>query len=177
MMKGIPGTEHISYHKKISLYQVRKKINGNFVSMGYGRTLIEALVKRDWCVANNWQPYPRTTKTNEKHIQLIGNHYKVMKRIKGKYKTYGSFDTLGEAVKYRDFIVKKGWSTNYKYKNPMRNIYRNMRNSRWYISKQINGELMSFGSFIDLGECKKERDLLEKLNWDLELLCEYGGVL
>lgn len=172
-MKDIPGTEHISFHKDTGIYQIAKNINYKFTSMGYGRTLIEALVKRDWCEANNWQPYPRITKTNEKHIQLINNHYKVMKRIKGRYKTYGSFETLKEAVKYRDFIVSKGWSTNYKYKNPMRNIYSNQRGKPWRIVKKISDETICFGSFNDLEECKQERDLLEKLDWDLDALCEY----
>lgn len=172
-MLGVEGTNNISYHADTGLYQIGKKINGKFVSMGYGKTLIEALVKRDWCIAHNWQPYPRTTRTNEKYIRLVDNHYKVMKRIRGKYKTYGSFNTLEEAVTYRDFIVSKGWSTNYKYKNPMRNIYRTSRGNRWYISKKINGELINFGSFIDLNECKKERDLLEKYNYNLDLLMEH----
>lgn len=174
-MIGIPGTEYIHYHKKTKLFQITKRFGKSLKSMGYGKTLIEALVKRDWVIANNWKPYPRTTRTNEKYIQLKDNHYKVLKRIKGKYKTYGSFETLEEAVDYRDFIVSKGWSTNYKYKNPMRNIYRNIRGGGWHISKQINGVVTSFGSFSDLEECKKERDLLEKLDWDLELLCEHDS--
>ena len=43
-MKNMPGTEHISYHEKVGLYQIVKRINGKFVSMGYGKTLIIALM-------------------------------------------------------------------------------------------------------------------------------------
>lgn len=175
-MIGIPGTEYIHPHKTSGGYQITKRFGKSHKSMGYGKTLIEALVKRDWVIANNWKPYPRTTITNEKHIRLVDNHYKVMKRIKGNYKTYGSFETLEEAVKYRDFIISKCWSTNYIYKNPMRHIYQNPRGRRkWYIEKQVNGKLINFGSFESLEECQKERDLLEKLDWDLDVWCEHDS--
>lgn len=171
-MKNMPGTEHISYHEKVGLYQIVKRINGKFVSMGYGKTLIIALMKRDWCQSHNWRPYPRNTKTNEKYIQVKDNHYKVQKRIKGKYRIYGSFETLEEAVKYRDFIVSKGWSTNYQYKNPMRNIYKNNKHS-WIVSKMVDGKVTCFGTFKSIEEAQKERDLLEKYDWNLDRLVEH----
>lgn len=171
-MKNIPGTEYIHYHKKIGLFQITKKINGVLKSFGYGKTLIIVLMKRDWVIGNNWKPYPRNTKTNERHIRFVDNHYKVMKRICGKYKTYGSFNTLTEAVKYRDFIVSKGWSTNYIYKNSMRYIHK--RNNAYHIYKSINSDLIYFGSFKSLEEAQNERDILEKVDWDFDKLVEYN---
>ena len=64
-------------------------------------------VKKEWSKIHNWTPYLRSTKTNQKHIRLVDNHYKVMKRIRGKYKTYGSFETLDEAIDYRDYFESK----------------------------------------------------------------------
>ncbi len=174
-MKDIPGTEYIHLHKKTGLYQITRRVNRVLKSYGYGKTLIIALMKRDWVIHNNWTPYPRVTKTNEKYIQIKDNHYKVMKRIKGRYKTYGSFETLEEAIKYRDFIISKGWSSNYKYKNPMRYIYLNSRKTGYIISKYVNGEQICFGSFKTLEDAQKERDLLEKCEWDFDKLCEHDN--
>lgn len=42
---------------------------------------------------------------------IEGNHlFHVRKRVDGKYKHFGSFTTLEEAVKRRDELLKKGWS-------------------------------------------------------------------
>lgn len=171
-MIDVPGTEYIHYHKDKGFYQITKRVGKHIKSFGYGKTLIIALMKRDYVIANNWKPYPKNSKTGEKHIRLVDNHYKVMKRIKGKYRTYGSFTTLEEAIQYRDFIVKKGWSTNYKYKNPMRNINKTS-SGNYRITKCIKGDKNSYGTFESLEECKRERDLLEKYDFDFNKLVEH----
>lgn len=171
-MNNVLGTEYIHYHKDKGLFQITKRINGKLKSLGYGKTLIIALMKRDWCKLHNWKPYPRQTKTGEKYIVFEWNRFKVRKRINGKYKYYGSFKTLEEAVEYRDFIVKKGWSTNHKYVNPMRHIYKSNEHS-WIVSKLVNGKVTCFGSFKSVEEAQKERDLLEKYDWNYDLLVEH----
>lgn len=112
---GVPGTKNINKAK--NEFTIIKKIGGKTVYLGRGKTLIIALMKRDWCEANNWKPYPIPryciTKTN-----------------------YGTFN-----------LTKK---------------------------KRINGTSNAIYSanFPTYEEAKKEAELLEKYDWDIERLCE-----
>lgn len=92
-MRGFPGTKNISRHKWG--FQIEKKINGKYHYFGFGTTLIIALMKRDWCEANNWKKrYP----VNYKYIFKRDNgKFQIVKRLDGKTETFGIFDTYEEA--------------------------------------------------------------------------------
>ena len=67
-MEGVPGTKYISYHKSDKRFSVQKSINGKVKSLGGYKTLIGALMIRDYCIANNWKPYPKHKPETEKYI-------------------------------------------------------------------------------------------------------------
>ncbi|MCR5027027.1 MAG: hypothetical protein K6A34_06270 [Methanobrevibacter sp.] len=123
-MYGIPGTKNI--HRAYDEFTIIKKINGKTIYLGRGKTLIIALMKRDWCEANNWKPYP-------------------IQRYCIRQTPYGTWN-----------LTKK---------------------------KRINGTSKAIYSanFSTYNEAKKEAELFEKYDWDLEAVCnnseeveEYG---
>ena len=108
-MWGIPGTKNITKHGVG--FAITKKINGKKTNLGHATTLIIALMKRDWCKANNWQKYPRHIKYIVKTPQ---NHYRIQKsyRHNGTFKTdyYGTFKTYEEAEKEVRLLLKYDWN-------------------------------------------------------------------
>ena len=55
---------------------------------------------------------PRQSSTGEKYIsQLLGRYY-LRKKIKNKTVVFGTYKTLEDAVKVRDYCIKHGWYIN-----------------------------------------------------------------
>ena len=47
--------------------------------------------------------------TEEKYIQSRNNHYYVRKTINGRTRLFGTYKTLEDAVKIRDYCMEHGW--------------------------------------------------------------------
>lgn len=123
-MYGVLGTKNI--HRAGDEFTIIKTINGKVTYLGRGKTLIIALMKRDWCEANNWKPYP-----------------------------------------IQKYCIKQTPSGTYNLQK----------------KKRINGVSRAIYSanFPTYEEAKKEAELFEKYDWDLEAVCnnseeveEYG---
>ena len=108
-MYGIPGTRNIYKHN--DRFEIRKKKNGKDIYLAHATTLIIALMKRDWCKANNWDKYPPV---EPKHILRTPNgNYMIYKswRKNGKFirNTFGTFKTLKEAEREVELLKKCNW--------------------------------------------------------------------
>lgn len=56
--------------------------------------------------------------SKEKYIYLKGNHFNIQKQTNGIKLSYGSYKTLEEAIKQRDFLIKENWDEKYaKHRN------------------------------------------------------------
>jgi len=111
-MRGINGTKYItcSKIKGKTWYIIQKRIGDTTCHFGTGRTLIEALMIRDWCIMNNWEKkYPMPHSTGEKYIRRFRGYFYIQKVLNGKLEHFGSFKTLEEAIKERDLLVKYNW--------------------------------------------------------------------
>ena len=104
-MRGFPGTKNIKKHS-ISGYEIFKRLNGKDTYLGRGKTLIIALMKRDWCKANNWKPYPSTFKYIR---ETRSGSYIIEKQTNKKCDSYGTFRTLKEAQKELELLKKYEW--------------------------------------------------------------------
>ncbi len=51
--------------------------------------------------------------TKQKYISHKGNRYYIRKWINGVEHNFGSYETLEEAVKQRDFLIKENWDEQY----------------------------------------------------------------
>jgi len=169
-MKDIPKTENISQSN--GYFRVIKRIDGSEKFIGSGKTLIQALMMRDWAEQNNWQHYPKKTVTNEKYItRAKSGTYCVGKKINGKTRYYGGFKTLEEAIVFRDKCIKHGWSSNLKKENPLAGIQKTKHG--YYVYASANGKCEYVGNYRTLEEAKEVRQLFIKYNGDWDLICEH----
>ena len=173
-MRGVEGTKYISKTKcrGHTYYSIERTINGKSRFFGSGKTLIEALMKRDWVESNNWTTkYPTQFKCDEKYINRRNSGtYVVEKTINGKHRYYGGFNNLEDAVKFRDYCIKNGWSSNCVYQNPMKNIQK--RHGNYQVKVYLNGKNQYVGTFKSLENAMEVRDLFIKYNGDWDLICE-----
>ena len=110
-MKSIPGTKYITsaVMNGRRYFPVYKCVDGRSRFFGQGRTLIEALMIRDWCIANNWEKRYSKHSTGEKYICIVNGDYRVAKHIDGVCENFGSFKNLEEAIKERDLCIACNW--------------------------------------------------------------------
>ena len=108
----------------------------------------------------------------------------ISKSIDGCQTHCGTFDSLEEAQRVRDYFIENNWSLEvincFKRVKPFEDRYirRNTHNRNriltYTIQKAIDGRVFDFGTFKTIRAAREERDLLEKYNWDYDLLigCE-----
>lgn len=174
-MRNIPGTKYVS-KRKDGFYTLSITRKGKTKHLGCSKSLISILMMRDWCKANNWEPFCKPNKYIY-HDAKWGS-YKVQKKVfvDGKliHKYYGSFKDLNQAREYRDLCISKNWDesllicNNPLANNPLKYIHRT-RSGKYAITKN-NGW---YGVYSNLIDAINERDLLIKYDWDYDLICEH----
>lgn len=163
-------------------YLVVKQLNGKHKYFGGFHSLEEAKEHRDYCVEHGWSEDCVKRKrrnrrlTDELHIQEVGDtgKYRVVKLVDGKYVYFGTFDTLDDARRHRDYCISKGWSSD------CRVLTRKKHNLPSYITRSGGGFLLQKRSkvhnyrqwFKCLEDAVYERELLLKVDWDEERLWE-----
>ena len=107
-MRGIPNTNNIEKVKtplgiryKVAVFTGRNRRK----HLGTGRTLIEALMMRDWCREHGWSKFISPTR----YIQRDENHWKVYKDLPEGRVHFGSFPSLELAQRERDLLIKCDW--------------------------------------------------------------------
>ena len=107
-MYGVSGTKNIV--KNHDGYAIYKQIDGEVKYFGYGKTLIMALMKRDWVVANGWKPYPKKVghivKTPSNHFIIRRSHRRGDKLVT---RSYGTYRTLGDATDEYNKLIEVDW--------------------------------------------------------------------
>ncbi len=108
-MRGIIDTLNII--KKSDKYCVVVSKDGKLKQLATGRTLIEALMMRDWCRENGWIPFVRRLQFIQEHGPGIYQIYKYFKQNDGSYKKicFGSYRTVEDAIEERDLLIKHNW--------------------------------------------------------------------
>lgn len=165
-------------------FNLQKSVNGKAVSFGRFDTLDEAKRHRDYCIRNGWDVDKCKLNTRppnpnrEKYIHKVGNAYHINKYHKGGvYVYYGSFETLEEAKRHRDYCIKHNWSEDCK------KLQRKKYDLPSYITVNKDGYLLQkkpskdggeyYGRwFRTLEEAIHERDLLLMVDWDEDRLIE-----
>lgn len=178
-MKDVPGTENVSYCRSDNNYRVSRRISGQQKLLGSSQSLISALMIRDWCKANNWKRYPKSnTKSHEPYIRVNDNadifyKYRVAKVINGREYSFGSFPTLQEAITCRDNCIENNWNLDLIPVDPLRYIEFLIKGDqiKYNIKHKENGSTINYGLFTTIHEAMRERDLLEKYNWDYDIVC------
>lgn len=111
----------------------------------------------------------------------IGKYY-IIKKIKGKQYYFGIYSSLKDAKKARDYFEEKGWENSiperfkftHSHKKATNVVWVNT-NNRYEIRKMKNGKLTIYGAFKTFEEAVKEAELLKKVNWDIQALCDLSS--
>lgn len=102
------------------------------------------------------------------------NKFSIIKSIKNKNTSFGNYNSLEEAIKFRDLYRSHNWDYEYfkeVYKTSeqqQRKYIYNIRNRYVIRRKDPNGVQRTYGSFASFEEAKKQRDQLIKNGWKLE---------
>ena len=117
------------------------------------------------------------TNTGEKYISFLNNRYFLKKTIDGVQKYFGSFKTLTEAKKHKEYCIQHNWSKgcmkriHREYNDEYRYIQKVPGTTHYRICKNVNGVYKYFGTFETWDEAKAHRDYCEANNWSKE--CVY----
>ena len=110
-----------------------------------------------------------------KHIYKYGNCYSIRKSINKKVYSFGNYKSLEMAIEMRDYFESKGWENCLKerldYTEPPKN-YVSLKRGVFYPIKTIKGQIVYGMVCHTLEECLEEVQLLNKVDWDLDALCE-----
>ena len=101
----------------------------------------------------------------------------ITKKVMNKPYNFGSYKSLEDAKKARNYFEKNGWSKclnerlKFSYKQPKYLVWIASRKV-WQIRKRINGKIVIFGQFKKIEDAEDEVRLLKKVNWDIQDLCD-----
>ncbi|MBQ6220100.1 MAG: hypothetical protein IJH63_10185 [Methanobrevibacter sp.] len=155
-------------------FYIRKYVDGKEYNFGSYDSLEEAIDYRDYFESKGWSNClnERLNYSTSKFIQKIGDKYKVEKCFGNhesnnrKRYSYGTFDTLGEAILHRDKCIKNNWDESLRPDNHLKYIQQK-RGKYWIIKDEV-----IYGMFDNVDDAILERDLLIQTDFDWDALCE-----
>lgn len=102
--------------------------------------------------------------------------FEIRKRIGGVLLYWGTFATIEEAKLYRAYYIGKNWIVNPHFRKKETKHIR-QRGDDFVIVKDINGQRNYYGTFHNLDDAKKERDICIACNWNMDHIVEFGDVV
>ena len=182
-MRSVPGTQYITQDKN-GVYRIGKKVNGKQYQFGSYDKLEDAIYYRNYFQSKGWvncinerNNYTSTKKTrkytdNRRYIRKSGNNYRIDKDIDGKKYNFGTYDTLDEAIFFRDYFQENDWPLDERLKYTNAPLYISGNPERgWEVRKIIDGECLHMGTFKKYGEAEKEVEIYKQCGWDLDSIC------
>ena len=113
------------------------------------------------------------------HINIHDGRYFVQKNLEGKTYSFGIFEKIENAIKWRDKMIEHNWDRQY-YKNNILNApeYKNkyiyLSRGKYCITRRNkNGVKRTYGSYDTLRKARKIRNQLIKNNWETEYDMEH----
>lgn len=170
------------YTNQWNKYEIRKRKYGKMTYYGTFETLQEARKYRDFLEEQDWDiKYSKRNNTKRNNIYKVNkNSWMIVK----SREYFGVYSTREDAEKRRDFLDQHEWNPKYKQftkdhgkrytkHNLPKYVHYYKRDGTYSVSKLINGEVVHFGTYHTLEEAVHERDLLESIDWNLDLLDLY----
>lgn len=154
-------------------YVVFRELDGEIIEYGHYDSLFAARKARYEFKSSGWKQKNKKSNIEAKYgkyISKVQNGFRVQKRINGKLRVFGYFNTLNEATKARNKFVSENWKNNpyNSYKTSSHDeedkyIYK--VGNKFKIMKSIDGVNTVFGYYDSLEEARKFRDRFESENW------------
>lgn len=142
-----PVMKYIKYRPKYNTYEIQRDIKEGVINYGAYDTLEEACNIRDKLITHDWDRnywksiYKNTSRQKNRYIYFTRNKYTIMKTFnEGEntiQKTYGAYETIGEARTQRDILEKNGWKIKSNHEIIQENGYyciirnRKIKNMPW----------------------------------------------
>ena len=184
-MIDVPGTEYIYHDKRKDWYRVLKKIKGKMTHFGGHKSLICALMIRDWCIEDGWsRPYPKPPHEYKSKYRCVDTYiykyigegmtsYTIQRKIHGKTQRFGVYKTLENALVMRDYLDKTDWQR--LPSKPTMNITK-IQSGKYMIFKcnSVDGvrHKTSYGVFDCLSDAVDELEKIKSVGWDFDAWCE-----
>ena len=116
-----------------------------------------------------------------KHISFVDNSYRVQKQFKNEDNiTYGSFNSLSEAIWFRDKMAEHKWDWKYSKKiivqtptYKKRNIYFDKTRGNYIVHRNVNNVNRTYGRYQTFKEAEKRRNELYLNGWEDEYDMEF----
>ena len=164
-------------------YRVSKSINGELKNFGHYNTLDEAISIRDQLIRNNWDDsflglrrVLRRADSYNKHIHKSSRGYDVVNRINGELINFGSFETLEEAISFRDELEENNWEVEPIFEDTVEEKYDAFiylrDDARYYLKNEIDGEMRIFGIFDNPLDAIAARLDCIRNNWKLDYVIQ-----
>lgn len=108
------------------------------------------------------------------NIKKDGNKISIMRSIKNKNTSFGNYNSLREAIKFRDLYREHDWDYTYfqkiyKSSEQQQRKYIYKARNRYVIRKNDkNGIQRTYGSFVSFEKAKERRDWLIENDWKLQ---------
>lgn len=168
--------KYIAKHN--GFYKIHKLINGEQRFFGAFHTIEEAENLRDLLIENDWDdskidpallnPFISNPDL-ERHyyIRKERGRFIVSKIIDGELKYFGTYDTKEEAVKARDELWENNWQVEEEFGEEKIDEYVYLVGDEYIVKNEINGSEEIFGTFKDMAEAIKFRNLCVRNNWKI----------
>lgn len=95
------------YQRRNGWFEIRKRVGGVLIYWGSFPTLEEAKLHKAYYLGKNWEVNPSFKA--KRYIVKRNNNYSVLKKIDGKTVSYGTFNTIEDAMYERDICVVCEW--------------------------------------------------------------------
>ena len=95
------------YQRRNGWFEIRKRVGGVLIYWGSFPTLEEAKLHKAYYLGKNWEVNPLFKA--KRYIVKRNNNYSVLKKIDGKTVSYGTFNTIEDAMYERDICVVCDW--------------------------------------------------------------------
>lgn len=113
---------------------------------------------------------------NTQYIHLIkttGN-YQITRKIKGRTYSFGTYDSLDEAIHARDYFEKINWNLTFRLHYSKSNHIVKLPSGKYSVIKQKDtgkghNTTISYGTFNTLEEAEHQVKLCKTFNWDKRL--------
>ena len=105
----------------------------------------------------------------------------INKKIQGKNYNFGTYNTIEEAKKYRNYFESTGWNVHERLQystsknNPDR--YITIQGQSYRIIKKIDGQNIFFGTYYSLEKARRVRDYFESTGWNVHERLHFSDIL
>ncbi len=170
-------------HRVNDYYRITKVFGGKPKNFGHYRSLEEAISIRDKLIQNNWDDsflgLTRITRGKDsynRHINKSPRGYEVVNRIDGYLYNFGSFESLEEAISFRDYLEENNWEIGFEEENLEEEKFDEYvflkEDGKYYLKNDIDGVTRIFGIFDNPLDAIAARLDCIKNNWDSTSIIE-----